>query len=54
MKYRVQYRQRATDAWQTSPATSAQDARQQARGYQRRFWQAVVQWWSEPEGRWIG
>lgn len=54
-RYRVIYRQRATDAWQSTSAASLQDAERQARGYRRRFWLAAVQWWNDAaEGRWVG
>lgn len=52
-RYRVQFKRRITDDWQTTPAMSAHEAQTIQRGYRRRLWIAVVQFWNEMEGRWI-
>lgn len=52
--YRVAFRRTAADPWQHRPFADRAAASAFQRERRRALWAAVVQAWSEREGRWIG
>lgn len=54
MTYRVAYRMRASEPWQTQPCADRAAASAFQHIKRRQGWAAVVQWWNEREERWIG